>query len=235
MLRAAAVAAFALAGAPPREPPQEPATTAEWAPPAAVAAEVRGEVARRWGLPADRVRLEWTVVRGDTALARTARAGLKGSGAGGVWSVVFAPAAPGAPTLHARVRAGHVRQVLAAARPLPRGVALAAGDITTDTTVAWGAPRLATGAAAERSPVAGWITRRPIAAGEPLREPGVAPPPLIAAGQAVDAVWRRGGIALTVRGTALGDAALGERVIVRLDARRRVEGVAAAPALVRID
>jgi flagella basal body P-ring formation protein FlgA len=83
--------------------------------------------------------------------------------------------------------------------------------------------------------VVGWTTRRVIAAGEPLLPPAVSPPDLVKAGDAVEAVWRGRTIQLRVKGTAAGSAALGERVLVRVDARRRLEGVVIGPALVELE
>jgi flagella basal body P-ring formation protein FlgA len=81
----------------------------------------------------------------------------------------------------------------------------------------------------------GWTTRRTIAAGEALREPAVGRPVAMKAGDPVDVLWKSNGIALKLRGVAAGSASLGERVAVRIDSRRRMEGIAAGPALVRID
>jgi flagella basal body P-ring formation protein FlgA len=108
-----------------------------------------------------------------------------------------------------------------AARALARGETLAAADI--DGVGARDAGRFV-----------GWTTRRMIAAGEPLREPAVAPPAAVRAGDAVALVYRADGVTLRLAGTAAADAPLGGRVTVRVDARRRFEGVVAAPGLVRL-
>ncbi len=109
-----------------------------------------------------------------------------------------------------------------AARVLARGEALAAADIEAapgDTL----APRLV-----------GWTTRRMIAAGEVLRAPAVTPPAAVRAGDRVAVLWQQGGVALRLAGTAAADAALGTRVPVRVDARRRFEGVVTAPGVVTL-
>ncbi len=109
-----------------------------------------------------------------------------------------------------------------AARALARGEALASADIAApagDTT----APRLV-----------GWTTRRVIAAGEALRAPAVAPPAAVRAGDRVAVVYQQGGIALRLAGTAAADAALGGRVPVRVDVRRRFEGTVTAPGVVTL-
>jgi flagella basal body P-ring formation protein FlgA len=52
-------------------------------------------------------------------------------------------------------------------------------------------------------------------------------------GSDVDVIYEDGGIRLRLRGTAANAAPLGGRVIVRVD-RRRLEGTATAPGVVRV-
>jgi flagellar basal body P-ring formation protein FlgA len=113
-----------------------------------------------------------------------------------------------------------------AARDLPRGHVLAAADLVWPAGDAPAADGTAAGP--------GWIARRAVRQGEPLRTPAVAPPPLVRAGDAVEVVWRQGGMELRVRGVALGNAGAGQRVAVRVDSRRRLEGTAEAPGLVAV-
>jgi flagella basal body P-ring formation protein FlgA len=82
---------------------------------------------------------------------------------------------------------------------------------------------------------AGWVTKRVIAEGEPLREPAVAPPALIKSGDVVQLVWTDGAIQLRLTGRAMNAATAGGRVTVRVDTERRFEGVATAPGQVRMD
>lgn len=98
-----------------------------------------------------------------------------------------------------------------AARSIPRGAELVADDIApgSDSVMA----RL------------GWIARRVIRAGEVLREPAVEPPPLIRAGQPVQYQVTVNGISVSMTGTALSDASLGQEVVVRLDPKRRLSGI----------
>jgi flagella basal body P-ring formation protein FlgA len=113
----------------------------------------------------------------------------------------------------------------AAARDLPRGITLTEADI-----VRGGDPALtATNADGVGE---GWVTRRLIAAGEPLRRPAVAPPVWVVTGESVQVLYRVGSVEARLRGTAMGSASKDERVLVRIDTRRRVEGVAVAPGLV---
>jgi hypothetical protein len=55
----------------------------------------------------------------------------------------------------------------------------------------------------------------------------------VTAGSAVDLVWRDGSLELRLRGVAANSAPLGARTTVRVG-RRRFEGIAAGPALVRL-
>ena len=45
-------------------------------------------------------------------------------------------------------------------------------------------------------------------------------------------VWEVGGLRMTRTGTAVGPAYSGDRVVVRVDARRRFTGIATAPGTV---
>jgi flagella basal body P-ring formation protein FlgA len=112
-----------------------------------------------------------------------------------------------------------------AAREIARGTVLTDQDVTYPA----GVERDSTGA-----PV-GWVARRVIAAGEPLREPAVTPPDLVHVGDAVQAVFRDGPIEMRLIGRAMGAARAGEKVMIRIDMHRRFEGVVVGPRLVNID
>ena len=118
--------------------------------------------------------------------------------------------------------------VLVARHDLARGHALTAADV--DTVVVDAPAARATTARAEP----GWITRRVVRAGEPLRAPALEPPPLVSSGAAVTLVWETNGLRLTRQGTALGDARRGDRVAVRVDATRRFTGVVTAKGVVSV-
>lgn len=115
-----------------------------------------------------------------------------------------------------------------AARDLPRGATLTADDIRY---AAVSDPR----GGSDPDVAPGWVTRRVVNQGEPLRTPAVAPPLAVSHGDQVDVLVRRGAITLRMRGTAMGSAALGERVTVRIDSRRRVDGLAAGPGVVHLN
>lgn len=112
-----------------------------------------------------------------------------------------------------------------AARDLPRGITLTEKDIVRRGDSS--SPATHGDAVGE-----GWVTRRLIAAGEPLRRPAVAPPVWVTTGEPVQLLYRVGSVTARLRGTAMGTAAKDERVLVRIDTRRRVEGVVVAPGLV---
>jgi flagellar basal body P-ring formation protein FlgA len=114
--------------------------------------------------------------------------------------------------------------VAVAARDLPRGAVLAPGDVI--------APAGAGEAAA--NPV-GWVTRRMVSGGEPLRPPTIAPPNAVRAGDTVDLVWRAGSLEIRVAGRAMNSATAGGRVLVRVDGRRRFAGVAHPDGTVHLD
>lgn len=116
-----------------------------------------------------------------------------------------------------------------AARDLMRGAILSSGDIK------WADTTLTDGTIPEAASVApGWVARRVIRAGEILQEPGVAKPDLIIAGDAVDVIYSTQGVAVSVRGTAIGRGGKGDEVYIRLDNRRRLRGIIAGPNTVRV-
>lgn len=112
-----------------------------------------------------------------------------------------------------------------AAREIARGAVLTSEDLSYPA----GVERDGTSA------TVGWMARRRIAAGEPLRSPAVTPPDLVRLGQPVQVVWRDGAVELRLTGRAMASGAAGQRVSVRIDTQRRFEGVVVGPALVRLD
>lgn len=127
------------------------------------------------------------------------------------------------------IAGGVPRTVPIATRALARGATLTPADYDVAPTTV----RLALRDAAAGD--SGWVTRRPIAAGEPLVEPAVGRPALVTAGQLVSLVAEHDAIRLSIRGTAATSGALGDRVWVRLEGGRRLRGVVTAPATVRAD
>ncbi|MDQ6827898.1 MAG: flagellar basal body P-ring formation chaperone FlgA, partial [Gemmatimonadota bacterium] len=180
----------------------------------------------RWNVPEERIRLEWL---GDTiAPMPDATMRVEGSGSSSEWTVIIAT--PAGSPIRRRVRAGVDERVAVAAHALARDSELVADDIAWKMIVRWGPPRESKPAA----PMAGWVTRRIIAAGEPLAEPAVAPAWAVKSGQEVSVVVRRGAMELRVHGIAQGSASVGQKVTVRLDVRRRVAGVVTAGGEVEV-
>ena len=204
------------------------ADAAAWTPAPGLERRVRQAIAERWAVAADAVRLEWTAASPGVALAGDAQFELVGTGAGGHWWLSVRDADGGA--MRVRVRAGVEVVETVAARRLERGTTLTEADVAQTVAVQWGAPQRD---AADVG--AGWVTRRVIAAGEPLRPPAVAPPLLVNAGELVQVVARRGSVELTLRARAANAAAAGEPVTVRTEAGRRLRGIAVARGVVRID
>jgi len=124
---------------------------------------------------------------------------------------------------------GIERTVPVASRALARGATITKADFLVISTSVRSALR--TAAAAEL----GWVTRRPVAAGEPLIEPAVGPPSLVTSGQPVTFVSDIGDVRISIRGTAASAGARGDLVWVRVDAGRRLRGVVTAPGTVHAD
>jgi flagella basal body P-ring formation protein FlgA len=131
-----------------------------------------------------------------------------------------------APTSVAPASSVATTLVPVAARIIPRGTQLSAEDIAEVEAPA------SAGGSITRKVAPGWIARRRIDLGEPLREPAVMPPMAVLPGDSVDAVYRDAGVALRLHGTAMTSAAIGDRVVVKVDLKRRLEGTLTAPRLV---
>ncbi len=119
-----------------------------------------------------------------------------------------------------------------ATRALARGETLQPVDIAVvDTIIAW---RWNGVAPDTTRALPGWVTRRPIMAGEVLRAPAVSAPPVIAGGATVKAIWQDGPLTLVLTGVAINTATVGAPVGVRIDRIRRLDGIAIAPNTVRL-
>lgn|SRR5690606_24247951 len=197
----------------------------------AMAASTLGERAaqafsRRWDVAAADIRLEWP---GDTdasaRLSANDSLAIRGDGADGRFVLEISTGDAGLRRMW--VRAGVADDGWRAVMDLPRGVAIDSSHVQLARSVAWGGPGHTT-----LNDVIGWVARRPIAAGEVLAPPAIAPPAAVTAGEDVRVVVRTGAIELAVRGRALGTAAAGERIGVRLETGRRLMGVAARGGVV---
>jgi flagella basal body P-ring formation protein FlgA len=178
-----------------------------------IEARVRDGLAARWGVEATRLELAWGA--GASDLSEPGTVTIEGAGREG-W-VVLAIERPGRPTQVARVRAGVRRTEPVAARDLAAGASLTAADIAWQDRTQWGAPRLER--ATPGAVATGWRVRRPLAAGERLAWPAVAPPLAVQAGAPVTLVWREGGVEVSRPGIAVNGAVEGGWVQVRVDGR----------------
>lgn len=119
-----------------------------------------------------------------------------------------------------------------ATRALQRGETLRAEDIAVvDTSIVW---RWANSAPDTTRAQAGWVTRRPISAGEVLRFPAVGAPAIVTAGSSVTMIYQDGPVRIQLVGVATNTASLGAPVSVRIDNTRRLDGIAVAPNTVRL-
>jgi len=219
---ARALLGLLLLGAPTALPAQEAAV------PPALAARVAREIAGRWGVEPDHLRLEWGRVSARSELAPDAPFRLLGRGEGGWYAIVAGPAAS---PVAVRVRAGSVDSVAVAARAVAARAPLAAEDVRLEARVRWGAPR----EGGSFRPMAGWLAARALRAGDELRPTDVSAPPAVAAGEPVRLGWRRGGVVVEMEGTAMSAGAIGQTIPVRLRGRAgQRTGVVTAPGVVRM-
>ncbi len=196
--------------------------------PGRLAAAVAGAAARQWVVDSARVRLEWGVVPTAAALSDSTPFSLSGKGADGWMIAVFTPAT-GSPAA-VRVRVGLLDSVTVAVRSIARGATLAAGDSRRDERVRWGVP------APELVPGEGWVTRRPLAAGDEITPSSATAPQVIKSGDQVRVEWRRGAVTVALDGVAMGSGALGESVSVRLAERGgQRRGKVMGPGSVRLE
>jgi flagella basal body P-ring formation protein FlgA len=222
-----ALAAATGPGAAPTSAANAPAAGSS-APPQ-VEERVAAAIAARWGVPAERVRLAWGLGAERLAAVADAPLALAGDGGGGWLTARFGR---GADAIAASVRASVERPVAVAARPLAAGRRLDAGDVRITPERVWGPPEPTPAAA----PGPGWTTRRPVAEGERLVPPAVAPPWVVAAGRPVRVVWAQGSVRVSCDGVALNDAAAGGRVRVRTaPGAAPLDAIARAPGMVELD
>lgn len=130
--------------------------------------------------------------------------------------------------------------VAVAAREIARDAVLTATDIAyrPRSAVRPGAAREVPSdliPAAGDDSLIGWSTRRLLHAGELLRAPAVIPPRAVRSGEQVDVIWSQAGLVVTLVGRATRAAAIGERLTVRIDAHRTLEGIVIAPGRVRVN
>jgi len=132
------------------------------------------------------------------------------------------------PAVATQVASAPTHRMPIATRTIVRGAVLTADDFVYRDTATRALPDTA-------QITAGWVTRRTINAGEILRTPAVEPPTIVSANSTVEVEWVDGNVRLTIRGVAARNASLGDRVPVRTELGKRIEGTVVAPGRVRID
>jgi flagella basal body P-ring formation protein FlgA len=197
-----------------------------WAPPAAVERAIRAGIGARWGLSAEAVEIEWQPARRPLAAGLDV-ARLLGPGRSGTWIAMLES---GTARASLRFRAGVRRRAPVARTDITKDAVLTAEDMGEADVVVWGPP--ASDDVARVAP--GWVARHAIRAGEVLEAPAVEPPAAVTSGSAVTVHWSVGRVTLEVVGEAIGDAAIGDTVLVRLRTGIRVRGVVTDAATVRL-
>lgn len=146
-----------------------------------------------------------------------------GNGARGALSVGVRCVSPVSWTLYIPVRISESRQVMVLNRALNRGETVTADAVSTQerdiTTLPYGYMANATEAV-------GKTIKRPLTAGSVLTPDALELQRIIKRGQSVTLVSRIGGLEIRAQGTAMTDAAQGDRLKVENSSSRRVvEGV----------
>ena len=204
----------------------------DWIPPEWVGTSIQAQVAQAWEVDPSEVVLEWSVPPTGRSMLMEPVDGshapeLAGAGSRGEW-IARVPSVDG--FFAVRVKAGLRRMLPVASRRIERGTLLAPADFAFEESVRWGPPSTRT-----PKPQPGWHAERRLEAGEELRTPAVRPAVAVRTGDRVKIIWKTGRIELTLSGVAIGTARPGETVGVRLDAGRRLRGVAGADGAIRIE
>lgn len=198
-----------------------------WEPPLETSRNVRALVAARWGVEPTELQMEWGTPGAGQILDDAGKVELLGKGRNGHWMVSFSTKDPDRGPLTVTLRTGVVCSQPFASKPLARGEVLVEASMDFRPEVHWGPP-LDLPQPAE----AGWVAQRRIQAGEALVAPGVQPPLLVVSGRPVQLTWSSGPLTISLEGTAVGSASLGERVFVRTEEGRRMAGVVTGPGTV---
>jgi flagella basal body P-ring formation protein FlgA len=202
-------------------------TIPQWQPPEGISTEVRETIAKKWDTsPAD-IHLEWGRLRPGRTPTAESGIELLGGGRNGQWVVAFLPANPDENRLTVPLRTGVTRIEPFARKALARGEVLEPENMEYRPQRHWGPPddlpRLAE---------AGWVAQRRIEAGDNLTVPAVKPPQLVVSGRPVQLIWTSGALTISLKGKAVGSAAMGERVFVRTEEGQRMSGIVTGPGTV---
>ncbi len=197
------------------------------APEVAVADWLPAEIARRWSVAASRIEVDW----GDTParlIARGSRGATLSGGATDGW-VLTLPADGADAARRLLVRVGVQSPMPVAAHEIDRGSMIGDDDVRWTSQTVWGPPT-----PAADDPV-GMQAQRRVSTGAPLLAPTVLPGPWVRSRDPVEVMFEKGRVTIALRGTALADGRPGERVHVRLEDGRRIQGRAIAPGRVALD
>lgn len=116
-------------------------------------------------------------------------------------------------------------------RPLAAGQVIQPEDLSVLTTDASALP---TGAVSDPAQAIGKAVRNSLGAGQALRSDGLLAPLVIRQGQTVKVVSKGNGFAVSSEGKALGNAAVGQMVQIRMMSGQSVQGIARADGSVEI-
>ncbi len=194
--------------------------------PAMLVGQARMLVAQQWQVPSDRVRLAWgklpVLGPADTNLVLR----LAGWGSDGWFAAILER--PGSAPRAVRVRAGLEDSLPVATRALRAGDTVGVEDVTVTLETRWGKS-----AHEITRDIAGWEVRRPVALGEPLITPYIAPPKLVSTGDSLRLTWSQGAINIETIGIALGQARLGEPVRAKVG-ESELSGIVTGPGMARL-
>ncbi len=179
----------------------------------AIAVTVAAQVAAVWSVPVSDIVIDFGRAAAQVeAFPASTACRVAGKGTDGYF-VCFLPSAQGREEA-IRIRAGVRVAVPTLARALAEGAVLTTSDLTLDSRLRWGPPL-----AGQVTPQPGWVLRRAVAVGDPVRAGDAVPPAVVQQGQSVRLLWARGAIHLEWTGVALHAACAGERVRARVEGR----------------
>jgi len=202
-------------------------TVSEWEPPEEISHEIRVRVAAKWGASPTDIHLEWGRVRAVRFPTEVGEIELLGGGRNGQWVVAFRPSNPKEDGTSIPLRTGVTRIEPFARKGLARGDVLEPENMEYLPQLHWGPPD-----ALPQLAEAGWVAQRRIEAGGHLTVPAVRPPQMVVSGRPVQLIWTSGSVKISLKGQAVGSAAMGERVFVRTEEGHRMSGIVTGPGTV---
>lgn len=134
--------------------------------------------------------------------------------------------------LFVRARVERQVELLVAARPLPRGSRLAAGDLKRAVRPE---SRLSTGYIVQQSDIVGKILSRTVSAGSVITHNHLDNPRAVKRGERVSIVAEMDGLSISMEGTALADGAVGEVIRVKnRSSQRQIDAEVVSGGVVRV-